>query len=140
MKDKENTKFKFLDHTADIKFQAFGESLEEAFENSAMALKEVMFGEAKVKDKIKKKFEVEGKDDSALLYRFLEQFLYMLDAENFMFNKVKISIDRNILRATATGDNATDYKFTNDVKAITYNQMFVKEEAGKVVVQVVLDV
>ena len=57
-----------------------------------------------------------------------------------MFNKVKISIDRNILRATATGDDATDYKFTNDVKAITYNQMFVKEEAGKVVVQVVLDV
>jgi SHS2 domain-containing protein len=31
-------KFKFLEHTADIKFQAFGKTKEEAFKNSAFAM------------------------------------------------------------------------------------------------------
>ena len=33
-------KYKFLKHTADIKFQAFGKNIEDVFENSALALKE----------------------------------------------------------------------------------------------------
>ena len=31
-------KYKFLEHTADIKFQAFGKSLEEVFSNCAYAM------------------------------------------------------------------------------------------------------
>lgn len=133
-------KFKFLEHTADVKFQAYGKSLEEVFVNSAMALKEVMFGKIKIKENIKKKFSVEGKDDSSLLYQFLEQFLYLLDAENFIFSKVKVKIKDGKLEAQVYGDKASNYKFTNDVKAITYNSMFVKKDKGKFVCQVVLDV
>jgi len=35
-------KFKFLEHTADIKFKASGKDIEEVFDNSALALKEVI--------------------------------------------------------------------------------------------------
>lgn len=134
-------KYKFLEHTADIKFQAYGKKLNEAFVNSSMALKEAMFSKIKIKNKIKKKIEVKAKDNPGLLYRFLEQFLYLLDAENFLFSKInKIKIRNNRLKAEVWGDKASNYKFTNDVKAITYNQMFVKEEKGKFVTQVVLDV
>ena len=31
-------RFKFLEHTADVKFQAFGNNLEEVFENSALRI------------------------------------------------------------------------------------------------------
>lgn len=55
-------KFKFLEHTADVKFQAFGKSLDEAFENSAGALKEAISGKIKVKSRIRKKIKVKGKD------------------------------------------------------------------------------
>ncbi|RLG11686.1 archease, partial [Candidatus Pacearchaeota archaeon] len=49
-------KYKFLEHTADIKFQAFGDSIEEVFKNSALALKEIIVGKIKIKEKIKKEF------------------------------------------------------------------------------------
>lgn len=48
-------RFKFLEHTADVKFQAFGEDIEKLFENSALALKESICGKIKIKEKKKKK-------------------------------------------------------------------------------------
>jgi len=135
-------KFKFLEHTADVKFQAEGKSLEEAFENAGYALKEVMFRKIKIKARIKKKIKVSGKDLESLLYNFLEEILFLLDAENFIFSKIKkIKIKNNKLEAEILGDKASNYKFSNEVKAVTYNEMFVRQiSSRKFAVQVVLDV
>jgi len=134
-------KYKFLEHTADVKFQSYGKTIEEAFENAAYALKEVMFGKIKIKEKVKRTIKVEGKDNESLLQSFLEQFLYLLDAENFVFNKVKVKIKDNKLEAEVWGDLASSYRFSNDVKAVTYNQMFVRQiSCRKFACQVVLDV
>jgi len=91
-------KYKFLEHTADIKFQAFGKTIEKAFENSAYALQEVMTKKIKIKPVIKKKIEVKGRDKEALLYNFLEEFLFLLDSENFVLSKInKINIKDNLI-------------------------------------------
>ena len=137
-----NKKFYFLEHTADVKFQAFGKNLDEAFKNSALALKEVIFKE-KVKENKKIKIKVNGNDFESLLYSFLEEFLYLLEAENFIFNRIeniKIDEKKMKLEAVASGDKASNYGLINPVKAITYNEMFVKKEKENWVVQVVLDV
>ena len=134
-------KYKFFPHTADIKFQAFGKTIGEAFENSAYALKEAILEKIKRKEKIEKKISVTGNDNESFLYNFLEEFLFLLDAEDFLFSKIKnLEIKNNKLNAIITGDKASDYKFSNDVKAVTYNEMFVKQERGKWIIQVVLDV
>jgi SHS2 domain-containing protein len=134
-------KYKFLEHTADVKFQAFGNTIEDAFENSALALKETISGKIKIQEKIIKEIKIIGKDKESLLYNFLEELLFLLDAEDFLFSKIKkIKINKNRLSAEILGDKALDYKFSNDVKAITYNNMFVKKERNKWICQVVLDV
>ena len=43
----------------------------------------------KINYKIKKNIKVKGKDNEALLYNFLEEFLYLLDAEDFLLNEVE---------------------------------------------------
>lgn len=134
-------KFKFLEHTADIKFQAYGKSLEKAFSNSSLALAEVMTKKTKIKSRIKKKIKVKGKDNESLLYNFLEEFLFLFDSEGFVLSKIgKIKIKGEKLEAEVMGDNVKDYKISQDVKAITYNSMFVKRDKGKFTAQVVLDV
>ena len=136
-------KYKFLNHTADIKFQAFGKSLEECFENAAYALFEIMFEKIKIKPEIKRKIKIKGSDLNSLLYNFLEEFLYLLDAENFIISRIdKIKIDKKKFALTSelAGDKAENYKFSNSVKAITYNDMFVVKDKKGYKCQVVVDV
>lgn len=141
-------KFKFLEHTADMKFQAFGKTLEEAFENAALAMFNVMY-EGKVNTEIRKKIKVEGKDIESLLYNFLEELLFLLDTKNFFLSKVKVKINKikiennkeNFkLEAELSGDEARNYEISLDVKAVTYNEMFVKKQDKVYICQVVLDV
>jgi SHS2 domain-containing protein len=85
-----------------------------------------------------------------LLYNFLEEFLYLLDAENFILAEIKsleIKKDKNknkqkkfILSASVFGDKATNYEFSNDVKAITYNDMKVLEKNSSAEIIFVVDV
>lgn len=138
-------KFEFLDHKADVKFQAFGKTLEEAFKNSSLATKEVIteHTDLKIKETEKKDIEVSGEDLGALLYNFIEEIIYLLDAENFILSEVKnlkIYNKNRKLSATFSGDIASRYKFRNSVKAVTYNNMFIKKQGNKFVTQVVLDV
>jgi len=135
-------RYKFLPHTADIKFQAFGKNLEEVFANSALAMFNSMY-EAKVKEKTKKKVTAHGKDFESLLYNFLEELLILFDSEGFILSKVtNIKIDeKNFdLKAEVLGDDAKNYKIHLDIKAVTYNEMFVKKQGEEWIAQVVLDV
>ena len=131
-------KYKYLEHTADVKFQAFGNTLEESFSNAGYAMINII-SENKIKEKTNKKIKVTGVDKKALLYAFLEEILYLLNAEDFILSKItKIKIKDKKLTATLTGDKLKDYQLETDVKAVTYNEMFIKEKPY--IVQVVLDI
>lgn len=139
-------KFKFLPHTADIKFQAFGSSLEECFKNSALALINIMCRQ-KIKSVIKKTIKVKGKDKEALLYNFLEEFLYLFEIKEFLLAKIeKLAINKKTKEYELIADIFGDinknnaYEIETHVKAITYNEMFVRRERNKYVCQVVVDV
>jgi len=135
-------KYKFLKHTADMKFQAFGKTIEECFSNASYALVEIITKD-KVKPVIKKKIIFHGKDKESLLYNFLEEFLFLIDSSNFLLSKIekiKIDLKKFELIAFISGDNVKKYKTITDVKAITYNDMFVKSEKDKYTCQVVVDV
>ena len=135
-------KFKFLEHTADVKFQAFGKTIEETFKNSALAMFNVLH-KGKIKSKKKIKITVKGRDFESLLYNFLEEFLVLFDSENFFLSKIdKIKIDKKNfkLRAEVSGDNTENYEMSTYVKAVTYNEMFISQKNGKWVAQVVIDI
>ena len=92
-------KYKFLPHTADMKFRAFGKTLEEAFSNAALALADTLVDVKKVKAVNEKKITIQAEDKKALLYDFLEKFLYLVDTEKFVMGKVK-SLKIKVLNQT----------------------------------------
>ena len=137
--------YKFLEHTADVKFVAEGSSVEDVFVESAMALKDSICGDIVVLEQEKKELSIKGDNLENLLYKFLEESLFLLDSVDFLLSKVqsiKINLEDFSLQAVVSGDKAENYKFTNDVKAVTYNEMFVKFDETKNIweAQVVLDV
>jgi SHS2 domain-containing protein len=137
-------KYEFLEHTADVKFRSYGKSLENAFLNAGSALKEVIVEDKKIKDVKEKSFFVSGSDKKSLLREFLEEFLYLLEGEDFIFGRIKslkIKEGENLkLKVKVLGDKASNYSFSNPVKAVTYNQMQVKKGREGWICQVVLDV
>jgi len=137
--------YNFLDHTADVKFIAEAETIENAFIDSAKALQEAICGKITILEQETKTFEVQGTNLESLLYKFLEEFLVLLDSEDFLLSEIKeLELDQETfkIKATIAGDKGDHYKFTNDVKAVTYSEMFVKfnEEKNVWQTQVVLDV
>jgi SHS2 domain-containing protein len=137
-------KYEFLPHTADVKFRAYGKSLEEAFSNAALALTEVIVEPSKIKAKVEKEIEVESEDEKALLYDFLEQFLFLLDTEGFLLHEVKrLKIEKKedyVLKAVVVGDSELEeYETETHIKAVTYQEMEIKKERNRFILQVVLD-
>src|SRR4030043_1075015 len=77
-------KFRFLDHTADPKFQAYGRTVEEAFANAALATVALMGEPAGVEKKIDRPVDVQGRDLEQLLVRFLGEIIYLLETRSFL--------------------------------------------------------
>lgn len=138
-------KFEFFDVTADAGYKAYGNSLEEAFENAALAMFEVMTDTNTINPEIKKEIHVESEDEYALLYDWLSEFLIILDSEFLVFSKFDVKIERNgeeyILNGAAWGEEFDPEKHESraEVKAVTYHLMDIKK--GDIyMVQVILDI
>jgi len=133
-------KYKFLEHTADIKFRASGKTLAEAFENSVLAVSEVLAKKKKVGETITKKVKVEGEDEKELLYKLLDEMNFQLDANNFLVASAKIKIKGKSLDIEFKGDDSTKYDDLDHIKAATYAEMEINKTAKGYEVQVVVDV
>ncbi|HUT16901.1 MAG TPA: archease, partial [Acidobacteriota bacterium] len=123
-------KFEFLEHTADVYIAAHGMTLEEAYENAALAMFEVITDTDKVSPDIEDSVEVEAEDQYALLYSWLEALLVKLETKNMLYSKFKIlnleeTSDGFRIKATVWGEKFNAEKHTQKVavKAVTYHRM-----------------
>lgn len=140
--------FRFLEHTADAKIEAEGETIEEAFEEAAKALYELMTDTSRIEPKIERNITVEGEDLESLLYNWLEEFIYLTDAEGLVFSEVNVKAikkekdGRYRLTATAKGEKFNHKKHVSktDVKAATYHEMEIHIKKGKIRLVFVLDI
>ncbi len=123
-------KFKFVEHTADVGVEAYGESLEETFSNAALGFFEIMTDTSKIEEKETREIEAKGEDLKSLLYDFLEQFLILHDSENLIFTRVEIKINGNELVGKVWGDvfDSTKHEDRTQVKAITYHDMSIEDK------------
>lgn len=139
------SKFEFFDVTADVGYRAYGRTLDEAFANAALAMFEVMTDTSEIKPATQKNIAIESEDPFALLYDWLSELIYLHDAENLVFSSFELKItqkkqEQYLLTASVWGEafNPHRHESREDVKAVTYHHMEIKEENGYMV-QVILD-
>ena len=82
-------KFEFLEHTADVYVRAHGKTMEEAYENAALALFETMTDSDKITQTKHETLGVEAEDQYALLYNWLEALLVKFETEGMLFSKFR---------------------------------------------------
>lgn len=123
---KEYAPFEFLDHTADIKVRVHGRTLNEIFANSVKAISQYVSGDQKIESKKGKVMEVKGTDNESLLYNFIDEILYLIDAEYFIPVKAEITLRGNNLKAELYGDSTKKYNLDH-IKSATYAEMSIKK-------------
>ena len=133
-------KYRFIEHTGDIKFQVGGNTLTKIFENSALAVSHYISRGKKIKSKKGKIIEVSGTDLESLFYNFLDELIYFLDAECFVVAKAKITMRGYNLQAELYGDDTKNYSDLDHIKAATYAEMYIKKTSKGWKAQAVLDV
>ena len=140
-------RFKFLEHTADAYVEAYGTSLEKAFENAALATFDVMTEIDKVEAKIEEDLEVEAPDEYALLYSWLEELLVKFELTGKLYSRFKIWHIRKTpvglkLKAKAWGELYDPKKHPTKVgiKSATFHRMEIVEKPKSVTLRFILDV
>ena len=140
-------KFEFLEHTADVYIAAHGKTMEEAFENAALALFEVMTDTDKVSPDVEDHVVVEAEDEYALLYSWLEALLVNFETKNMLYSRFAIAdieeTDEGFkIKAAAWGEKFSAEKHMQKVgvKAVTYHRMEILKEFNKVTLEFILDI
>jgi SHS2 domain-containing protein len=139
--------FKFLDHPADIAVEVSGKSLEELFIESAKAWRKTVVHETKDSQNLILEIKLSSKIPEALLVNFLNEINYFLFTKKWLMNSVEIiKISKDILvwnlAAKITGDDISNSELSinEEIKAITFHQMNIKELNGLYTTRIIFDI
>ncbi|MEM4633718.1 MAG: archease [Candidatus Anstonellaceae archaeon] len=137
MASRDMMEYRFLEHTADIMFEAYGKDYPEALENAAKALFSVM-GNAKAEEVVD--FHHSAHSLEELTVQLLADMLAYADAHEIVFSKFKVQeFDEQknevVLRAWGEKKRPRD-----SVKAVTYHELAVKKDKQSWIIRVLLDV
>jgi SHS2 domain-containing protein len=135
-------RYRILEHTADVGIEARGETLKEAFANTASGMLSIMSDPEKVGEKESYSLKAKGRDEKELLVAFLSELLYKYEVDDLLPKRVNISLltDKN-LKAKVYGEKLDLKRHTIDteIKAVTYHQLTIeKNEDWKI--RVIFDI
>lgn len=139
--------YEYLEHTADIKFRAYGRTLEEVFENSALAMFNVIINTEKVSGNTPKEIYLKSPDLESLLVDWLSELLYVFEVDEIVFREFrveKISEEDGeySITAKALGEEfyPESHPFETEIKAVTYNQLEIRKTDEGWKAQIVVDI
>jgi len=117
-------KFRYLDHMTDLIVEAYGNTLPELFENSALGMINAMFDISNIKLNHSFKLIAQGHDFKSLLYDWIEKIILsiyidsmiVVKFDSFSFSKIIINDDlknnndyKNVINTT----NLTEMEFVD---------------------------
>jgi len=142
MRNEGGRQYETFEHEADIGIRGYGRSIEEAFENSAVALYSVMVDLTSVEPKERRMIAASAPDRELLLVEWLNALLSLSDIERMVFSRFEIKISDTALSGTAWGEKLDEkrHELGVEVKGATYHMLKVTESGGTYTAQCVVDV
>jgi SHS2 domain-containing protein len=134
-------RFELIEHTADIGLRAYGQTLAEAFSNTAYGLFSIITDVRKVRKTESRILEIQAENLEDLLFEWLNQLIYYFDAELLLFKQCEIrEFDGHNIKAVCYGEKVdlSRHEIKVGVKAATYHMM--KIDLQQKQVEVILDI
>ena len=143
--DQEKEGFRFLEHTTDLEIEAFGKTLEEAFENAGKAIEDTMVDLRSIDSVEEKEITVQGKDLETLLYSWIEVLITLQEIEGLLFSKFSCKLSKDnagySMHAILGGEKFSPGKHEQKtaIKAPTFHQMKIVQETDQVILRFLVD-
>ena len=134
--------FEIIDHTADVGVIAYGANMKEAFANVAKALFSLITELDDVEKVVLRDIELTAPDQESLLVAWLNEFIYLFDAEQIIFKKFDITqLSQTHLKARSYGEkvDSSKHRLKTGIKAATYHMLKV-DKSDNCKVQVLFDI
>lgn len=138
--------FEYLEHTADIKFRAYGKTAEEMLSNAAAALFNCMVRPETIAFRETWRVELQAEDLEDLAYQWLSEVVFLFETESSVFSTFSVRLEQDAaglwrLQAEIGGEriDLLRHAFANEVKAITRHKFGIKKNEVWCI-QVILDV
>ena len=134
--------YETFEHEADIGVRGFGSTMEEAFENAAVALYSVMVNITRISPAETRTVSVNAPDHELLLVEWLNALLSISDVERMVFRKFEVKMNGVELSGTAWGEKLDHDRHEPkvEVKGATYHMLSVTKQNKRYVAQCVVDV
>jgi len=135
--------FKIINHTADVGIIAYGADIKQLFSNAALALFSLITEPESIKEKIKRRMEIISEDKDSLLVEWLNELIYLFDAEHLLFKRFDIeNLSGSQLKAVCYGEklDPLKHKIKMEVKAATYHMLKINRDSNGYEVQIIFDV
>ncbi len=134
--------YETFEHEADIGVRGYGDSIEEAFANTAAAMYSVMVNFSRVEPREKRNVSVSATDRELLLVEWLNALLALSDIERMIFCRFEVKVSGNALSADAWGEplDRERHEPNVEVKGATYHMLSVTRTGGRYAAQCVVDV
>ena len=133
--------------TADVAFDAWGDSQTDMFQAAADATMNVMLDDlASIANDQKKTINLTNNNIEMLLYDFLNEFIFFKDAEQLLLRTGKINITRQNEKYTLIADlfgqriDRKKHDLTVDIKAVTMHRFKIQQTNNQWRATVVLDI
>lgn len=125
-------RYEILEHTADIGIKAYGEDLEEIFENAAFGMFGLIVDPDTVRPVGEIKVEVRGEDLEDLMVNWLSELLFLHETQGLLLREFDVSIANQRLSGAAHGEtiDRTRHNLKLNVKAVTYHLLDINEKEG----------
>ncbi len=136
-------KYRILDHTADFGIQVFGQSAQEVFIQAAYAMMEQIVNRKALEVKFENQLVIEGFDWPDLMVNWLRELLFLWSGNEWLMKRVLINtLSPNRLSAVLKLDvySAKRHVIKNEIKAITYHELQVKQTVAGWQAQFICDV
>ncbi len=134
--------WEYFEHQADVGIRGFGDTIEAAFQQAAIALTTVI---THAEVRAEKSFPVQCTASTIedLFVDWLNNLIYEMATRNLLIGRSQVKIKGATLKATVWGEgvDVSRHQPAVEVKGATYTELKVKEdENGNWLVQCVLDV
>ena len=139
------TGFRYLDHVTDAIVEAYGSSLDEAFENSAKGLVNTMIDLEQITPDQEYEIVAKGYDVKSLLYDWLEKVMLRILIDNIVLADFKVKISESngnyFLKGIGKGEvlDLQKHHYKVEIKAVTYHGMEIKQKENIVTTRFLLD-